>query len=371
MTAFLTNKGAEDGVILPWVKVTGSNAFVVSTTLPRSGTKSFKFSPGGSGGGVGIALEHTITDTDLVAAMAGQVVNFVVWVAIVNLLFGGGDSGSRYRFRVKDDVGNGDWVNMFSGASPTGEVDSTYRQFVATRTIDANATTVSLGLDYFKAGTRSAYEFHIDDLEMQAGGVGGVNTYPIDAFTRVTSLTYRYNRGVFTTELGLGGVISDFDIPVVDDAPPKSYVSAEHHRVLIEQFTDPERLVPEGGGGVQEVQKLIAEVEAGTERDSRVIPRQEGTGIRTTQEHHRRLVEQFSDPERLIPKGGGGVQEIQDLVASILSGAGIVRPGVTQPSSRAELGTTGLARERQRMRELRAQGLSREQINRIIAAESR
>ncbi|KKL46299.1 hypothetical protein LCGC14_2346910, partial [marine sediment metagenome] len=63
--------------------------------------------------------------------------------------------------------------------------------------------------------------------------------------------------------------------------------------------------------------------------------------------------------------------EIQDLVASILSGAGIVRPGVTQPSSRAELGTTGLARERQRMRELRAQGLSREQIDRIIAAESR
>ena len=49
--------------------------------------------------------------------------------------------------------------------------------------------------------------------------------YPIDALTRVTSITYRYNRGVYSTEVGLGGVISDFDIPVVDDAPPKSYLS--------------------------------------------------------------------------------------------------------------------------------------------------
>ncbi len=49
--------------------------------------------------------------------------------------------------------------------------------------------------------------------------------YPLDALTRVTSITYRYNRGVYSTEVGLGGVISDFDIPVVDDAPPKSYLS--------------------------------------------------------------------------------------------------------------------------------------------------
>ncbi len=146
MSAYLTNKGAEDGVILPWVKTSGSATLTISTDLPRSGVNSFRFSPGGTGGGIGVQLEHTITDADLVASMVGVEVTFKIWVAIENLFFGGGSSGSRYRFRVRDDVGSGDWVNMFSGANPIGEADSTYRQFVATRTIDANATIVYLDL---------------------------------------------------------------------------------------------------------------------------------------------------------------------------------------------------------------------------------
>ena len=381
MTAFLTNKGAESGSILPWVKISGSNAFSVSATLPRSGANSFRFSPGGSGGGIGIALEHTITDADLVEAMVGQVVNFVIWVAIEPPTHGGGTSGSHYRFRVRDDVGNGDWVNMFSGASPTGEVDSTYRQFVATRTIDANATIVYLVLDYFKAGTESAYKFHIDDLDMQAGGVGGVNAYPIEALTRVTSITYRYNRGVFSTEVGLGGVISDFDIPVVDTAPPKSYVSAVGPTGLpalappgVMGVTDPNRIPPPPVGPTGLPALAPPSVMGVTDpavvptTPGRDIPIQEGTGIRTTPEHHRILTEGFEDPSRLIPIGGGGVQEIQDLVDSIL---GTATTRLPVRGARKALGTIGLAAERDRMRELRAQGLSREQINRIIADESR
>ncbi len=230
MTAFLTNKGAEDGVILPWVATSGTaGAFSVSTDLPRSGANSFRFSPGGTGGGLGVTVTHTITDTDLVAAMVGQVVNFVVWVAIENLFFGGGHSGSNYRFRVRDDVGNGDWVNMFSGASPIGEVDNTYRQFVATRTIDASATVISLDLAYFKAGTRSAYKFYNDDLEMQVGGVagepdggvGGIRVFPSQAITRVTNMIHRYVRanGLFILELQLGEVTTDFGIPQWLSAP--------------------------------------------------------------------------------------------------------------------------------------------------------
>ncbi len=53
-----------------------------------------------------------------------------------------------------------------------------------------------------------------------------VPVYPTDAITRVTSIIYRYNRGVFSTELGLGGVVSDFDIPVIADGPSKSYTSS-------------------------------------------------------------------------------------------------------------------------------------------------
>ncbi len=98
----------------------------------------------------------------------------------------------------------------------------------------------------------------------------------------------------------------------------------------------------------------------------RAIPVQGGTGIRTTPEHHRILVKQFEDPSRLIPVGGGGVQEIQDLVSSILG-----RTRSTGRGARIALGTTGLATERARMRELRAQGLTREEINKIIAEESR
>ena len=159
-----------------------------------------------------------------------------------------------------------------------------------------------------------------------------VKVYPTAAITRVTSIIYRYNRGVFTTEIGLGGVISDFDIPVVDDAPPKSYESSEHHRRLVEQFEDPMRLVPKGGGGVQEVQDLISEIMAGAKR------------FKTSEE----LISELS-PERLVQGPG-----------RIGMGAG----GMAKTPR--DLGT-----ERQRMRELRAQGLSREQINRIIAAESR
>ncbi len=373
MTAFLTNKGAESGSILPWVKTSGSGILIISTDLPRSGVNSFRFSPGGTGGGIGVTVTHTITDADLVAAMVGQVVNFVIWVAIENLFFGGGHSGSNYRFRVRDDVGNGDWVNMFSGASPVGEVDNTYRQFVATRTIDASATVVYLDLAYFKAGTESAYKFYNDDLGMWAGGIagvagsgviGGVIIQPADAITRVTSLKHIYNReaGIFDLEIGLGEVAADFAVPAVD-LVSKSASSSENKEKEIDGIKTEvlrEIIKEEPIGIPREVIPGIPKVEfpkdvlRGLPRDTELPP----------------IVKPGELPKLEGPKDFiEGVPKEEPSEPIIKTGRVTISPVRTGTITDTQQGVDRLARERQRMRELQEQGLSREEINRIIAEQ--
>ncbi len=55
----------------------------------------------------------------------------------------------------------------------------------------------------------------------------GESFFPNDPLTRVTSITHRYDRGVYSMELGLGDVVSDFGIPEVDSEVKKSYTPKE------------------------------------------------------------------------------------------------------------------------------------------------
>ncbi|KKK73370.1 hypothetical protein LCGC14_2894500, partial [marine sediment metagenome] len=213
------------------------------------------------------------------------------------------------------------------------------------------------------------------------GGSGGGIVYPTQAITRVTNMIHRYVRenGIFNLELQLGEVTTDFGIPQwlsrpqpavaktaekQQDVETKESIQEAINEALTPQisFPGPAPAPPPVPGMVPT--DLPSQPAPAT--PSRVIPRQEGEGTRFTPEHHRILTEQFEDLERLVPKGGGGVQEIQDLIAEIKAGAGIGQPETTQPSSRVELGRAGLARERARMRELRAQGLSQEEINKTF-----
>lgn len=60
------------------------------------------------------------------------------------------------------------------------------------------------------------------DWMFEERGYGAL--YPTDAATaRVSSITHRYDRGVYSMELGIGDVISDFGIPGVDTGAEKSY----------------------------------------------------------------------------------------------------------------------------------------------------
>ena len=237
MTAFLTNKGFEDNNILPWVTTIGG-AMTASTEVPRTGTYAGRISTG-SGGIVRSVHRHTITDTDLVAAIVGQVVNFAAWVHFRVLAGLQGFGNSKYRIRVGDDVGFGSWRNLYDGSVPDNPTE-VYRQFTATHTISDSATEVYLEYEWRKSSTRTIYATNLDDLEMQvggvagnpSGGVGGIEVFPTQAITRVTNMIHRYVRanGLFTLEIQLGEVTTDFGIPQWLSEPQPAIAKTEEEK---------------------------------------------------------------------------------------------------------------------------------------------
>ncbi len=201
--------------------------------------------------------------------------------------------------------------------------------------------------------------------------------YPTDAITRATSLKHIYNReaGIYDLEIGLGEVAADFSIPDVE-------LVSKSSSPIEEEAKEVERIAEEAGvtpAIINKLNRMEEQAQIDFPIPTREIPQQAGTGIRTTPEHQRILTEQFEDPMRLIPKGGGGVQEIQDLVAELKGRATPTVSGQFHEAVSGEetsriitntpMGKEGLATERQRMRELQEQGLSREEISRIIAEQ--
>lgn len=171
--------------------------------------------------------------------------------------------------------------------------------------------------------------------------------YPTDHLTRVTSLTHRYNRdkGEYNLIIGLGEVAADYSVPGVGVVPKSSSeaVNEETTQQVIAEALRIERLEREQDVGLGEFRRFqpvdpsalggfrggppLTPEEA--EREfrrfqrpedfGRIIPTQAGAGIRTTPEHHRILAE-FADPMRLIPRdgipfGGPDAQFIQDILA--------------------------------------------------------
>ena len=208
------------------------------------------------------------------------------------------------------------------------------------------------------------------------GGAASV-TYPTDAITRATSLKHIYNReaGIYDLEIGLGEVAADFSIPDVE-------LVSKSSSPIEEEAKEVERIAEEAGvtpAIINKLNRMEEQAQIDFPIPTREVSQQAGTGIRTTPEHQRILTEQFEDPMRLIPKGGGGVQEIQDLVAELKGRATPTVSGQFHEAVSGEetsriitntpMGKEGLAAERQRMRELQEQGLSREEINRIIAEQ--
>ncbi len=62
--------------------------------------------------------------------------------------------------------------------------------------------------------------------------------YPVGTLTRVTSITHRYDRGIYSVELALGDVTSDFGVPEVDTEVKKSYEPREEDRALFLENRD-------------------------------------------------------------------------------------------------------------------------------------
>jgi len=216
-----------------------------------------------------------------------------------------------------------------------------------------------------------------EDLMFEEWGNIVYTAYPTDAITRATSLKHIYNReaGIYDLEIGLGEIAADFSIPDVE-------LVSKSSSPIDEEAKEVERIAEEAGvtpAIINKLNRMEEQAQIDFPIPTREVPQQAGTGIRTTPEHQRILTEQFEDPMRLIPKGGGGVQEIQDLVAELKGRATPTVSGQFHEAVSGEetsriitntpMGKEGLATERQRMRELQEQGLSREEINRIIAEQ--
>ncbi len=69
--------------------------------------------------------------------------------------------------------------------------------------------------------------------------------YPSNVLTRVTGIIHRYDRGVYSVELTLGDVTSDFGVPEVDTEVKKSYEPKDEASIF---FPEPTTEKDESGG---------------------------------------------------------------------------------------------------------------------------
>ncbi|KKL51185.1 hypothetical protein LCGC14_2298010, partial [marine sediment metagenome] len=172
------------------------------------------------------------------------------------------------------------------------------------------------------------------------GGAASV-TYPTDAITRVTSLKHIYNReaGIFDLEIGLGEVAADFAIPDIDLVSKSASTSENKEKEIAGIKLEVLREIPKDADG------LPKDILTGLPRDTELPPIVKPGGL-----------PKLEGPKDFI----GGILKEEPSEPIIKTGR------ITNTPQGEERLTT----ERQRMRELRDQGLSREEIDRIIAAES-
>jgi len=172
------------------------------------------------------------------------------------------------------------------------------------------------------------------------GGAASV-TYPTDAITRVTSLKHIYNReaGIFDLEIGLGEVAADFAIPDIDLVSKSASTSENKEKEIAGIKLEVLREIPKDADG------LPKDILTGLPRDTELPPIVKPGGL-----------PKLEGPKDFI----GGILKEEPSEPTIKGGR------ITNTPQGEERLTT----ERQRMRELRDQGLSREEIDRIIAAES-
>lgn len=88
-------------------------------------------------------------------------------------------------------------------------------------TSDVKASEYAIG----RRTDSSLTEYTTKDAPYKYTYIGvGSGVFPSDPTTRVTSITHRYDEGTYTTELNLGEVVADFNLPDMDSRPRKSFL---------------------------------------------------------------------------------------------------------------------------------------------------
>ncbi len=167
--------------------------------------------------------------------------------------------------------------------------------------------------------------------------------FPSESITRVTNIIHRYVRAnsTFTLEMSLGEVTSDFGLPQWLSRPQPAVAKTE-----ADEFKSVEEAIRNTLGAETEQERrarLLGELGIGV------------AGVDTGQEERARLLGELGI-------GVAGEDTGQAERARLLG----ERRAVTEQEQQTQ---GRLVTERERIRQLRAQGLSREDINRIIADE--
>ncbi|KKL51439.1 hypothetical protein LCGC14_2295470, partial [marine sediment metagenome] len=130
------------------------------------------------------------------------------------------------------DSGSGEWQQVDNGAiSVLGSFDSLF-------------TGLTAGKHYYMRAyaINSQGAVYGGKVEIVTKESGGGRVYPSQAITRVTNLIHRYNRkeGVYTLELALGEVTSDFGLPEWLSRPRASIPDTDKQRDVKEAADSPE-----------------------------------------------------------------------------------------------------------------------------------
>lgn len=155
------------------------------------------------------------------------------------------------------------------------------------------------GLNNRNSGVASrAISGYSENLGSYTADPGYANTYPSVATTRVTSITHRYNRGVYNMELGLGDIISDFGIPRVDTGAGKSYEAMTFQEKMEATAQLLEKEAGMSKGESLRISRKLETIEEMSRREQKDIS--PSKGIPTREEFWRVY------PGEAYPYGGGG-----------------------------------------------------------------
>jgi len=134
-----------------------------------------------------------------------------------------------------------------TGGTPTIDDDKTEEGVPSTGAFTSSITGLIAGTKYYVRAyvTNALGTSYGNEVYFTAYS----HSYPVDAITRVTNLTHRYNRatGEYNLIMALGEVTTDFGIPTVDRTPVSSSVQdqpKEEAKAVVEQAQDEGILPP-------------------------------------------------------------------------------------------------------------------------------